>query len=47
MLNGTRVSFIGSASEKSSATPKGFNQSAYLMMDIYVSNLDLAFGFFL
>jgi hypothetical protein len=39
--------FTGSASGKSSAKPKALNQSAYLVMDIYVSNLDLAFGFFL
>jgi hypothetical protein len=47
MLNSTRVFFTGSASGKSSAKPKALNQSAYLVMDIYVSNLDLAFGFFL
>jgi hypothetical protein len=46
MLNSTRVSFIGSASEKSSAKPKALNQSAYLVMDIHVSKLDLAFGCF-
>jgi hypothetical protein len=38
--------FTGSASGKSSTTSEAFNQFACLMMDIHVSKLDLAFGYF-
>jgi hypothetical protein len=45
MLNSTRF-FTGSAFGKSSTTSEGFNQFACLVMDIYVSKLDLTFGCF-